>query len=522
MKGQLREHPLVELVREINAAGLSGVVRLARERVKAAVYFDAGEAVFAATNLRAHRLSFLLRQWGAVAPERLLEAGVDALSDEQAGAALVSAGALTAEELGALRLRQSGEALRPPLLWTDGEWAFDPRARLPGVAHAPLSAGQMLLEAARRLPAEFVAARFPDRGESVSRPGQLSADLPLQPEEGFVLSRLDAPVRVSELAAMTGLPEEQTLRALYTLFLYGLLRRERAPVAFDPGLVAQALAAQAAEPKESAPPVSAAQPAEESAAEEEADPLAALDTLFARAAAHTHYEVLGVGRSVPPAEIKSAYYALARRFHPDRFSREADAELLSRIESAFARVAKAYDVLSESKARAAYDLRLGRTPDSSGGGQQQQQREQKPDAGAGGGAATTGAGVPGKTAGAGDVPAGAEEKFRLGQEALRQNDYEAAARLLGEATMLAPQQARYRAFHGRALAHNRRTRRLAETELQAAIALEPRAADYRVMLGELYRDIGLRRRAEEELGRALTLDPAHADARRLLRSLREG
>ena len=88
--------------------------------------------------------------------------------------------------------------------------------------------------------------------------------------------------------------------------------------------------------------------------------------------------------------------------------------------------------------------------------------------------------------------------------------------------MLAPQQARYRAFHGRALAHNRRTRRLAETELQAAVALDPRAADYRVMLAELYRDIGLRRRAEEELERALTLDSAHADARRLLRSLREG
>ena len=41
------------------------------------------------------------------------------------------------------------------------------------------------------------------------------------------------------------------------------------------------------------------------------------------------------------------------------------------------------------------------------------------------------------------------------------------------------------------------------------------------MLGELYRDIGLRRRAEEELERALTLDPAHAAARRLLRALRE-
>jgi tetratricopeptide (TPR) repeat protein len=118
------------------------------------------------------------------------------------------------------------------------------------------------------------------------------------------------------------------------------------------------------------------------------------------------------------------------------------------------------------------------------------------------------------------VPPGAEEKFRQGQEALRLNDYETAARLFGEAAMLAPQQARYRAYHGRALAQNRRMRRRAEEELRAAVALEPRAGEYRVLLAELYRDIGLRRRAEEELERALTLDPANAAARRLLQSLR--
>jgi curved DNA-binding protein CbpA len=380
----------------------------------------------------------------------------------------------------------------------------------------------MLLEAARRLPAEFVAARFRDGGESVARLGQMSADLPLQPEEGFVLSRLDAPVRISELVAMTGLPEEQTLRALYSLFLYGLLRRERAPAALDAARVAQALAAQAAEPKE-APPAPAEPSREESATEEEAD---TLDTLFERAAGRTHYEVLGVGRSVSPAEIKRAYYALARRFHPDRFRREADEELLARVESAFARVAKAYDVLSDAKARAAYDLKVGRTADAPVSQQQQQQQEQKPAANAGGrtttAAAATGAGASGQSAGAGDVPPGAEEKFRQGQEALRLNDYETAERLLGEAALLAPQQARYRAHYGRALAYNRRTRRRAEVELQAAVALDPRAAEYRVMLGELYRDIGLRRRAEEEIERALTLDPAHAAARRLLRALREG
>ena len=57
MAGQLQRHPLTELVREISTESLSGALRLARERAKAVVYFDAGEIIYAASNLRAYRLA---------------------------------------------------------------------------------------------------------------------------------------------------------------------------------------------------------------------------------------------------------------------------------------------------------------------------------------------------------------------------------------------------------------------------------------------------------------------------------
>jgi len=92
--------------------------------------------------------------------------------------------------------------------------------------------------------------------------------------------------------------------------------------------------------------------------------------------------------------------------------------------------------------------------------------------------------------------------------------------MLGEAALLAPKQARYRAHYGRALARSRDTRRQAEAELQAAVSLEENNPAYHVMLAEFYRDVGFRRRAENECQRALSLNPKHPDAQRLMRELR--
>jgi Tfp pilus assembly protein PilF len=61
---------------------------------------------------------------------------------------------------------------------------------------------------------------------------------------------------------------------------------------------------------------------------------------------------------------------------------------------------------------------------------------------------------------------------------------------------------------------------MAESELQAALALEPGNTTFRVMLAELYKQLGLHRRAQGELERALAGDPKNEAARALLLSLK--
>lgn len=66
----------------------------------------------------------------------------------------------------------------------------------------------------------------------------------------------------------------------------------------------------------------------------------------------THYQTLGVPPSATPDQIRRAYRALAKVHHPDVSNDKQAAKT-------FARIAAAYEVLSDRRKRAAYDRTMG-------------------------------------------------------------------------------------------------------------------------------------------------------------------
>ncbi len=113
----------------------------------------------------------------------------------------------------------------------------------------------------------------------------------------------------------------------------------------------------------------------------------------------------------------------------------------------------------------------------------------------------------------------AEIQFKDGYAALELGQRHVAIGLLGAAARAVPNEPRYRAYYGRALSLDAGTRRIAEVELLAAIKLEPDNSEYRVMLAELYRDLGFLVRAKSEAERAVAADHNNRRARDLLKSL---
>ena len=389
MNGQLREHPLAEVLRQISAERISGVVRLAHGRVKAVVYCDEGEIVFVNSNLRPHRLfECLARRGQSVPQDKLREAAEKNFSsDAELGRWLVTNHVITAEGLGKLQALQATEILRPTLLWTDGEWSFDPRARTLEETRVALHLPKLFLEAARRLPVELVEMRLADDAEIVSPAGEASPTVELLPSEAFVLSRVDAPLTVGEIVALSGMGERESRQIIYALALGNLLDRWAWPPVLDERTLEQAKLISERKLKQPAaaatitvtansqstdkPTTSAV--ANVTTADEAVSSLAPqrdispdLNTLFERAKAKTHYEVLGVAANARPAKIKAAYYALAKSYHPDRFHKEVTTDERLRIETAFARIAHAYETLKNTTTRARYDLDLmskeGRAP----------------------------------------------------------------------------------------------------------------------------------------------------------------
>ena len=228
--------------------------------------------------------------------------------------------------------------------------------------------------------------------------------------------------------------------------------------------------------------------------------------------AENYYEVLDVGREATPAELKRAYHGLARSFHPDKFHKSVDRNKHAQVEAAFARFAQAYETLANGSLRSAYDAKL-----EAG----QAARASQPSGRSATKIGTVTSAINqelGAYAGPRDKTY-AEVRFQQGLAALKDENYMLAGKCFAEATSVAPDEARYRGYYGHALAHQPQARRMAESELKAAVALDPGNASYHVMLARLYRELGFLRRAQTELEKALALEPGNEVARQLLNAL---
>jgi curved DNA-binding protein CbpA len=208
-------------------------------------------------------------------------------------------------------------------------------------------------------------------------------------------------------------------------------------------------------------------------------------------ASRDHYEVLEVPRDATQAAVMAAYYAQARRFHPDGHHDPALADLRDQLGAVFQRVSEAYETLHRPALRQAYDQMLSRA---------------------------------GPSAGASSADAEArvvEETLHRAEQLLTETSYADAIQTLEALLPLARGrlQARTRMLLVRAYLKSPRGARPAEAELTSLLQQDGSNVEAHLMLGRLYRDRGLRDRAAASFRRALEIEPQNRAAFAELESL---
>ncbi len=493
MEGNLHEVPVPEIVHTFTAAGRSGVLHLSRGTTTKRIYFKDGAIVFASSDDETERLGELLVRAGALKRSELeLACRVVASSHLRLGATLVDMGYLSAEEVDRRVKEQVAAIVQSLLPWDHGVFRAEENdlPLPPDLERSDLSTAALLIEGVRRIE-DFATIRrgLRDLDGPLSYALDLSNlghDFELTPAEGFVLSRVDGATSSGEIAKLSPLGEEETLRCVYALVAAGIVELHAAVKPSDPGFAPR-------EP-ESSP-----------------EALRFLDEMRAKVESVrdcTLYEVLEVAPSAVPEAIKAAYFRLAKRLHPDHRAglKLEDADRV--LDELYLRVKDAYEILSNESERRRYDFGLA----------QKTQREARAHATAAASPAPKGEpsrshvsteAVPKETY---TMSQGARLHFGNGERYFAEGRYHEAVEELRTAVRLDPSRTEYYRALGRALAKNPRWRKQAEDAYARALEINRFDGETYVELGELYRLGGLESRARKMFEEALAVDPDNVNA----------
>lgn len=181
--------------------------------------------------------------------------------------------------------------------------------------------------------------------------------LNLTAQEAFVHSCIDGVLNLEDIADVTVLTPSEVLRAVERLIELG--------------------AAEWVTPKASSGPP-------ESELIEDVDIDEAfqqrINETFHRADKLNHYELLGVAMDADRTEIRKAYFALSKTFHPDAYYGKYLGSFQSKMEHIFRKITDAYEAVGRPKKRDAYDRYLKQSLAVSAAEQQMHRMEERAEA----------------------------------------------------------------------------------------------------------------------------------------------
>jgi tetratricopeptide (TPR) repeat protein len=516
---------LPNVLRELYVQRKTGVLTFTRGDEKRSVHVRGGHIVTADTTVREDRMGEVLVKQGRLSPADLKRAvGFTLRDNKRLGVVLLELGLIDDAALKQALADHARVVLSRVFSWSDGAYEFkeEETGSQDDDVTLRMSTGDLILESTRSVQDPDVV-RY-NLGE-IDRVLGLSSDpllrfqrIGLTPVDGYVLSRIDGTLSAREVMQLIPLPAEEVQRSLFGLLSTGVVEYlmdvppKPAPPQPPPSARKRVRRPAPAPPAAGAPPASAPPPFAADPDETDRMTLAVapspVDTLrteiieaYDGLKTRTHYEKLGIARDATEAQVKEAYFRMAKRFHPDVHHDEALHDLRDKLEAVFIQLGEAYEVLRNPRIRASYERQLGPMP--------------------GAPAAEPAAHAPAAVEDPEELARLAEATIRRAARSVAEERYWEAIQLL-ETTLpraSGPMKQAGRILLARAYSKNPDWVKQGEELLQTVIREDPQNVDAHFHLAAIYRAGGLKSRAQAMLRRVLEMEPDHAEARMQLEEL---
>ena len=477
LEGALADRPVAAILVQLLREKASGVLTVSQDTSKRLITFQQGMIRFAQSNVRAETIGSAQIASGLIKQTSFDRAVAIAKQQNIAlHEALAAARVMTPEQLRAALKQQTVDVSIAAVGTLSGRFQFEqkPAEAVNGVPDMRTSPVALVLEAAKRLGNPAAAKPWLEQRalDKLNRSPELEREM-------FALKTFWPGEAVTPVATggrsigevLTRVKSHE-LPLLQYLYMSGLL----------------ALSATAKPGTKSQPAPSADEDKRKKfTAQEEA----ARASLFAdreRLREASQYEVLGVGPRVSAEEIKTAWFAAAKRYHSDAFS-GLDLGSARRVaEELFTRVNEANSALSDANRRAEYDVYLDRKAK----------------------------GLPTDVG----VILRAEGVFQRGEALFKSGRWDDAEAQFREAISLNDTEAEFHAFLGMAMFKRSGKPEEALPHVQKALKMESRLQSGTIFLSQLYAAQGEVERAKSLLRKAIDKDPDFAQAKDELRRMR--
>jgi hypothetical protein len=537
MNGTLAEGVLPGLLRELYVGRKTGLLHFTQGNELRSVRFRGGTIVNAQTNIASDYLGEVLVRKGLLTTADLARATEVVLREKKRlGQAFIELGIMDQDRLEDAMAFQVHEILAKVFAWNEGAYRFEEQAEEPVAEELTLklSTGELILEAVQKVQDPDVIRYALGDMDRVLTP---SADpllrfqkITLSPSDGFVLSRVDGTLTARQITLLIPMPVEQTQKSLFGLLCTGVIeylptpakkarvasvKAPPAPPPFEPP-APPSLPRPAPSPPSAAPtptrpePLPVAPPPPPPPPPRPAAPPAVADKpavnrrqeimeTYEGLRVRNHFEVLGIVRASNEAQVKEAYFRLAKQFHPDVHHDAALADLRDKLDAVFIRLGEAYEVLRNPRSRASYEETLGRSaprPAAPGGSPPPPPApEPKPDPEA--------------------EARAAEIAIRQADKLIEKERYWDAIQLLEPAVGIVQGKSRQRArvLLARAYLKNPKWVKRAEEVLLSVVQDDPQNMDALLMLGRIYKSSGIKSRSVSMFKKVLELKPDHEEAR---------